>query len=105
MFENICAKMNSYFSLAEFWYSITYIAVLNIKKCHCSKILYTVNRFILLMKMKPKINFLSNILHEHPVFQYLIAIVKKRLTIEDANYLQQQTFAIFDNNQKLFMNI
>ena len=60
---------------------------------------------ILLMKMKPKINFLSNILHEHPVFQYLIAIVKKRLTIEDANYLQQQTFAIFDNNQKLFMNI
>ena len=55
--------------------------------------------------MKPKINFLSNILHEHPVFQYLIAIVKKRLTIEDANYLQQQTFAIFDNNQKLFMNI
>ena len=62
-------------------------------------------RFILLMKMKPKINFLSNILHEHPVFQYLIAIVKKRLTIEDANYLQQQTFAIFDNNQKLFMNI
>ena len=62
-------------------------------------------RFILLMKMKPKINFLSNILHEYPVFQYLIAIVKKRLTIEDANYLQQQTFAIFDNNQKLFMNI
>lgn len=57
------------------------------------------------MKMKPKINFLSNILHEHHVFQYLIAIVKKRLTIEDANYLQQQTFAIFDNNQKLFMNI
>ena len=93
MFENICAKMNSYFSLADFWYSITYIAVFNIKKCHC------------ITKMKPKINFLSNILHEHPVFQYLIAIVKKRLTIEDANYLQQQTFAIFDNNQKLFMNI